>query len=83
MILYGHRDQAPQIAADDFSRRFHFARQTSCGYSVLGHRVRRNPTAYDMVWEFKQLLFFSQRRFSRKRSLTFRTQRSARSSRRY
>ncbi len=55
----------PQIGADDFTRRFSL-RATNLMW-LLGAGASASagiPTAWDMVWEFKQLLFISQRRAS-------------------
>jgi NAD-dependent SIR2 family protein deacetylase len=55
----------PMIEADDFARRFKM-RAASLGW-VLGAGCSASagiPTANDMVWEFKQQLYVSQRRVS-------------------
>ena len=39
-----------------------FGRPISCGCSARGRPSAGIPTASDMVWEFKQLLYVSQRR---------------------
>src|SRR5216683_1528332 len=55
--------KAPQIADDDFSRRF--SRRAPNLIWLLGAGASASagiPTAWDMVWEFKQRLFVSQRR---------------------
>jgi NAD-dependent SIR2 family protein deacetylase len=57
----------PEITADDFSRRFAFRSKNLMW--LLGAGVSASagiPTAWDMVWEFKQALFTSQRRVSPK-----------------
>jgi hypothetical protein len=55
----------PQISADDFARRF--SMRTGNLMWLLGAGASASagiPTALDMVWEFKQQLFISQRRVS-------------------
>ena len=53
----------PQIGADDFARRFSLRAQNLMW--LLGASASAGvPTAIDMVWEFKQQLFISQRKVS-------------------
>src|SRR5262245_22813149 len=57
----------PEIGADDFARRF--SRRAANLMWLLGAGASAAsgiPTAGDMTWEFKQLLFISQRRVSPK-----------------
>jgi NAD-dependent SIR2 family protein deacetylase len=55
----------PQIDADDFSRRFSLRASNLMWLLGAGASASAGiPTANDMVWEFKQLLFVSQRRVS-------------------
>jgi hypothetical protein len=57
----------PMITADDFARRF-FMRPGGLMW-LLGAGASAAagiPTAWDMIWEFKQQLFVSQRRVSPK-----------------
>jgi hypothetical protein len=57
----------PQIRSDDFSRRFG-VRATNLMW-LLGAGASASagiPTAWDMIWDFKQRLFISQRRVSPK-----------------
>jgi NAD-dependent SIR2 family protein deacetylase len=57
--------ETPQIAADDFSRRFSLRAPNLMWLLGAGASASAGiPTAYDMVWQFKQLLFVSQRRVS-------------------
>src|SRR6266404_5619141 len=57
--------KAPQIAADDFSRRFSLRAPNLMWLLGAGASASAGiPTAGDMIWEFKQLLFISQRRVS-------------------
>lgn len=61
----GTDPQPPRIDADDFSRRF--SRRAANLMWLLGAGTSASagiPTASDMVWEFKQLLYVSQRRVS-------------------
>jgi hypothetical protein len=57
----------PVVAADDFARRFSMRAGNlmwllGAGASAAGGV----PTAWDMIWEFKQQLYVSQRRISPK-----------------
>jgi hypothetical protein len=57
----------PTVAADDFARRF--SMRTGGLMWLLGAGASAAagiPTAWDMIWEFKQQLFVSQRRVSPK-----------------
>ena len=55
--------EPPQIDADDFSRRFSLRASNLMWLLGAGASASAGiPTANDMVWEFKQLLFVSQRR---------------------
>lgn len=57
----------PQIRADDFSRRFGL--RTANLMWLLGAGASASagiPTAWDLIWDFKQRLFISQRRVSPK-----------------
>ncbi len=55
----------PQIGADDFTRRFSLRARNLMWLLGAGASASAGiPTAWDMVWEFKQLLFISQRRAS-------------------
>jgi len=57
--------EPPQIDADDFSRRFSLRASNLMWLLGAGASASAGiPTANDMVWEFKQLLFVSQRRVS-------------------
>ena len=57
--------KSPQIAADDFTRRFSLRAGNLMWLLGAGASASAGiPTAWDMVWEFKQLLFISQRRVS-------------------
>ena len=54
-----------QIAADDFARRFSLRAGNLMWLLGAGASAAAGiPTAGDMVWEFKQQLFISQRRVS-------------------
>ncbi len=63
-----HMDNAsppPEIGADDFARRFSLRTQNLMWLLGAGASASAGiPTAGDMVWEFKQQLFLSQRRVS-------------------
>ena len=53
----------PDIGADDFTRRFSLRARNLMWLLGAGASASAGiPTAWDMVWEFKQLLFVSQRR---------------------
>jgi NAD-dependent SIR2 family protein deacetylase len=55
----------PQIGADDFARRFSLRARNLMWLLGAGASAAAGiPTAGDMVWEFKQQLFVSQRRVS-------------------
>lgn len=55
----------PQIGADDFARRFSLRAGNLMWLLGAGASASAGiPTAWDMVWEFKQRLFISQRRVS-------------------
>jgi hypothetical protein len=56
---------APEIAWDDFARRFSMRSASLMWFLGAGASASAGvPTASDMVWEFKQQLFISQRRVS-------------------
>src|SRR5216684_8496620 len=60
-----NESNVPQIAADDFSRRFSLRAPNLMWLLGAGASASAGiPTALDMVWEFKQQLFISQRRVS-------------------
>lgn len=55
----------PSIGADDFARRFSLRARNLMWLLGAGASAAAGiPTAWDMVWEFKQVLFISQRRVS-------------------
>jgi NAD-dependent SIR2 family protein deacetylase len=57
----------PEIGADDFTRRFLLrARNLMWLLGAGASSAAGIPTAWDMIWQFKQLLFVSQRRVSPK-----------------
>jgi len=57
----------PTINADDFARRFALRAAGTMWFLGAGASASAGiPTAWDMVWEFKQRLFTSQRRVSPK-----------------
>ncbi len=65
MVLVDHDTNPRQIGADDFARRF--ALRAANLMWLLGAGASASagiPTAGDMVWEFKQRLYTSQRRVS-------------------
>ena len=56
---------ASEIGADDFARRFSLRAKNLMWLLGAGASASAGiPTAWDMVWEFKQQLFISQRRIS-------------------
>ena len=58
--------EPPQIGADDFVRRFSLRAQNLMWLLGAGSSASAGvPTAIDMVWEFKQQLFTSQRKVPR------------------
>jgi NAD-dependent SIR2 family protein deacetylase len=58
-------DSIPEIGADDFARRFSLRARNLMWFLGAGASASAGiPTAWDMVWEFKQQLFISQRRMS-------------------
>jgi NAD-dependent SIR2 family protein deacetylase len=55
----------PEIGADDFARRFSLRKRSLMWLLGAGTSASAGiPTAWDMIWEFKQSLFISQRRVS-------------------
>jgi NAD-dependent SIR2 family protein deacetylase len=55
----------PTINPDDFSRRFSLRAQNLMWFLGAGASASAGiPTAWDMIWEFKQQLYISQRRVS-------------------
>lgn len=57
----------PTVAADDFARRFSMRSGGLMWFLGAGASAAAGiPTAWDMIWEFKQQLFVSQRRVSAK-----------------
>src|SRR5437879_10314847 len=55
----------PEIGADDFARRFSLRAENLMWLLGAGASASAGiPTAWDMIWEFKQQLFISQRRVS-------------------
>ena len=66
MSQYRFQNELPQIGADDFVRRFSLRSQNLMWLLGAGTSASAGvPTAIDMVWEFKQLLFASQRKVPR------------------
>ncbi len=64
MTANGKKD-LPRIALDDFARRFSLRARSLMWFIGAGSSASAGlPTAMDMVWEFKQKLFISQRRGS-------------------
>ena len=65
--LVDHGTALPEIAADDFARRFSLRSGNLMWLLGAGSSASAGiPTAGDMIWEFKQTLFVSQRRVSPK-----------------
>jgi NAD-dependent SIR2 family protein deacetylase len=61
----GTGTNSSQIGADDFARRFSLRAHNLMWLLGAGASASAGiPTAWDMVWRFKQLLFVSQRRVS-------------------
>jgi len=55
----------PEIGADDLARRFSLRMRNLMWFLGAGASASAGiPTAWDMIWEFKQRLFISQRRVS-------------------
>lgn len=64
--MQNHQD-LPIVATDDFARRFSMRGRNLMWFLGAGASAAANiPTAWDMIWEFKQQLFISQRRVSPK-----------------
>ncbi len=60
-------DNIPKIGADDFARRFSLRAGNLMWLLGAGASASAGiPTAADMIWEFKQQLFISQRKVSHK-----------------
>ena len=60
-------ERVPEIVADDFVRRFALRASNLMWFLGAGASAAAGiPTAYSMIWEFKQRLFISQRRVSPK-----------------
>jgi hypothetical protein len=65
--MENHNVRLPEIGADDFARRFSLRAANLMWFLGAGASAAAGiPTAFDMVWEFKQQLFISQRRVSPK-----------------
>ena len=59
------KNSLPSISADDFARRFSLRAEKLMWFLGAGASASAGlPTAMDMIWEFKQKLFVSQRRGS-------------------
>ncbi len=64
-VIDGGQDRVPKISGDDFARRFSLRARNMMWLLGAGVSAAAGiPTAADLVWEFKQLLFVSQRRVS-------------------
>src|ERR1035441_4093396 len=62
-----NRTALPEIGADDFARRFSLRSGNLMWLLGAGASASAGiPTADDMIWEFKQTLFVTQRRVSPK-----------------
>lgn len=58
-------NSSPVIASDDFSRRFSLRHHNMMWFLGAGASAAAGiPTAYDMIWDFKQKLYASQRHVS-------------------
>jgi NAD-dependent SIR2 family protein deacetylase len=65
LSLVDDKNQLPQIGTDDFVRRFSMRAAGLMWLLGAGASASAGiPTAWDMIWEFKQQLFISQRRVS-------------------
>jgi hypothetical protein len=63
--LMAQVDVIPEVGTDDFARRFSLRAPKLMWLLGAGASAASGiPTAWDMVWEFKQRLFISQRRVS-------------------
>jgi NAD-dependent SIR2 family protein deacetylase len=64
-MLMPDETNIPRIGADDFTRRFSLRARKLMWFLGAGTSASAGiPTAGDMIWEFKQQLFVSQRRVS-------------------
>ena len=60
------RECAGEISLDDFMRRFALRAKNLMWFLGAGSSASAGiPTASDLIWEFKQQLFLSQRRVAR------------------
>lgn len=67
IYLFMNVSSPPTIAGDDFARRFSQRGKTSMWFLGAGASAAAGiPTAWDMIWEFKQQLYVSRRRVSPK-----------------